>query len=46
MDALSKPVRMNPDMVTPLDKLRSDDEPCPVCNRPAAEDDVSAWHAV
>jgi len=46
MDTFAKPIRMNPEMSKLVDKLRSDDEPCPVCNRPAAEDDVSAWHAV
>ena len=32
MDTLAKPVRMNPDMMKLLDKMRSDDQPYPVCN--------------
>jgi len=39
MDMLAKPVRMNPDMVKLLDKMRSDDQPYPVYNQPADQAD-------
>ena len=39
MDTLAKPVRMNPDMVKLLDKMRSDDQPYPVYQQPPEEAD-------
>jgi len=39
METLSKPVRMNPDMVRLLDRMRADSEPYPVYQQPAAEAD-------
>ena len=39
MDSFSKPVRMNPDMVRLLDRMRRDAEPYPVYQQPAAKAD-------
>ena len=39
METLAKPVRMNPDMVKLLDKMRSDDQPYPVYQQPPEEAD-------
>jgi len=44
MDTLAKPVRMNPDMVKLLDKMRTDDQPYPVYQQPVetADEQVCA----